>query len=212
MIVNSITDVTKQRARISLDTGESFVLYKGEIRTLKLKEGEELTESSYRSIMETVLPRRAKLRAMNLLKNKQYTSYQLTRKLLDSGYPREICDEAVEYVKSYGYVNDEQYVKDYIRQEAGRKSIAEMRMKLNERGIERSTLENVLDDLTKQMQEYCETPLEDREDEIIYKTLLKRKFSPNATYEERQKLLAYFYRHGFDVDRVKKQMQIISES
>lgn len=212
MVVTEIAEITKQRARISLDSGESFVLYKGEIRTLKLKEGAELTNAAYVTIMETLLPRRAKMRAMNLLKSREYTTYQLTRKLLDGGYPRSIAEDAVHYVQSYGYVNDERYVRDYIAQESGRRSVSEMRMKLCEKGIDKSTLEKVLEDLTREMQEFCETPFADREDEIIRAALIKRKFGPDVSYEDRQKLLAYFYRRGFEIDRVKKQMQLLLES
>ena len=65
MTVVSITDITKQRQRVLLDTEESFVLYKSEIRTLKIREGSELSENANKKIVKGILPKRGKMRAMN---------------------------------------------------------------------------------------------------------------------------------------------------
>ncbi|MBR6003694.1 MAG: hypothetical protein IK068_03120 [Lachnospiraceae bacterium] len=79
MQIEKIQSVNKSRSKIFLDTGESFVLYNGELRLLKLKENSEVTESVYKQIMEVVLPKRAKLRTMNLLKVKPYTEYGIRK-------------------------------------------------------------------------------------------------------------------------------------
>ena len=70
MTVTAIREITKSRVLVSVDETFAFVLYKGELRSYGLKEGQEITEEAYRDIMENLLPRRAKLRAMNLLKNR----------------------------------------------------------------------------------------------------------------------------------------------
>ena len=87
MLIESVEPVGKDRSRVTLEDGRSFVLYKGEMRILKLKENTDLSEEVYRNIMETVLPKRAKLRAMNLLKTRAYTEYGLRKKLAEGGYP-----------------------------------------------------------------------------------------------------------------------------
>ena len=114
MTVTKIEEVTKAKCRIEIDQEFAFVLYKGELRSYGLKEGQEITEEAYRDIMENLLPRRAKLRAMNLLKNRSYTEKQLYDKLKAGDYPEEIIEQALDYVRSYHYIDDRQYAEDYI--------------------------------------------------------------------------------------------------
>ncbi|MCQ2538767.1 MAG: recombination regulator RecX [Lachnospiraceae bacterium] len=211
MVITSITEVNKQRSRISLETEESYVLYKGEIRMLKLKEGQELSEEDYDKIMRGILPKRCKMRAMNLLKERRYTSYGLKKKLLDGGYPEEICDEAIRYVSSYGYVNDFAYAMDYIKEQEESRSIREIKQKLMSKGIQNVIIDQALKELGKEREEYNEESQKEIEERLIIKTLEKRNFSVDSSYEDKQKLLAYFYRRGFDIDSVKKAMDRFSQ-
>jgi len=211
MIITSITEVNKQRSRISLETEESFVLYKGEIRMLKLKEGQDLSEEDYDKIMRGVLPKRCKMRAMNLLKERRYTSYGLKKKLLDGGYPEEVCDEAIRYVSSYGYVNDFSYAMDYIKEQQESRSIREIKQKLMTKGIQSVIIEQAMKELGEERETYNEESQKEIEENLIMKTLKKRNFSKDTSYEDKQKLLAYFYRRGFDIDSVRRTMDRFTE-
>lgn len=62
--------------------------------------------------------KRAKLRAMHLLNDMDRTESQLRTKLLNGDYPADIADEAIAYVKSFGYINDESYYRRLLK--AGR--------------------------------------------------------------------------------------------
>ena len=106
MTVTKITEISKSRIKIMIDEEFAFVLYKGELHLYQLKEGEEIPEEVYSEIMEDVLPKRAKLRAMNLLKARAYTEKQLTDKLREGGYPEMVVRNAIDYVISYGYLDD----------------------------------------------------------------------------------------------------------
>ena len=106
MIVTQITGITKGRFRIYIEEKPAFVLYRGEVRRLGIREGEPLSEESLREIEEEILPTRAKRRTMNLLQNRDYTEAGLREKLRNGDYPESCIEEAVAYVKSYGYVDD----------------------------------------------------------------------------------------------------------
>ena len=67
MLVTQVTELSKSRSKVYIDQEFAFVLYKGELRLYHIKESEELRPEDYRTIMQEVLPKRAKLRAMNLL-------------------------------------------------------------------------------------------------------------------------------------------------
>ena len=110
MTVTTIQDLTKKKSKIVFDSGESIVLYKGEISKYRIVCDEEISPSSYDEIMNIVLPKRAKLRAMNLLKSRPYTTRKLRDKLMENGYPQSIIDIAMDYVSSFGYIDDTRYV------------------------------------------------------------------------------------------------------
>ena len=82
MTVTAITEVSKKQCKICLDYELCFVLYKGELRQYGIAEGEELPEETRHKVLEELLPRRAKLRAMNLLQRRDYTERQLKDNLL----------------------------------------------------------------------------------------------------------------------------------
>lgn len=204
MLIEKIEAVARGRNKVSLDSGESFILYTGELRLLKIKEGAELSEETYLQIVKGILPKRAKLRAMNLLKSRSYTEYQLKKKLLDTGYADSICEEAVAYVKSFGYINDREYAISYINEQASVRSRREIFQKLQQKGIQKSTLDAVFSEIYGETESGDESSFD--EIAVIVKTLKKRGFTGNESYEEKQKLLAYFYRRGFEMDKVYRAM------
>ena len=113
MTVTEIKAITKTRFRVYLDEQFAFVLYKGEIFRYHLEEGTELSEKDYQEIRQTIVLKRAKLRAMHLLTDMDRTEYQLKNKLIMGGYPEDIAEQALEYVKSFGYINDREYARRF---------------------------------------------------------------------------------------------------
>ena len=142
MTVTGIKEFDKSRVEIEIDDTYTFILYKGEVRTYGIKENQELSEDNYRKIMEEVLPKRAKMRAMNLLKNRSYTAFQLREKLQKGGYPGCIIKEALDYVTGFGYVNDKRYAADYIEYHKEMKSRNRIYMDLIKRGISKEIFES----------------------------------------------------------------------
>ena len=71
MLVTEIAEITKSKVKICIDYQISFALYKGELRKYGIKKEEELSEEIYNMILKEVLPKRAKLRCMNLLKDRK---------------------------------------------------------------------------------------------------------------------------------------------
>lgn len=209
MTITEIESVTKDRFRIVLDSGEKFILYKGEIRVLKLKTNMELTDELYSQIMKGILVKRSRLRAMNLLKTKDYTEYQLRRKLVDNEYPKEIVEQAIQYVKSYHYVDDKKFAVEYIKEQYEKHSKKEIYQKLQLKGIDKSVLDAAFYETYGEKSDLDEGTRV-KELAIIEKTLRKRGFTGNESYEERQKMLAYFYRRGFEMDAVYSAMDSLS--
>ena len=106
---------SKKRKRIRLDTGESFVLYAGEIRRMpELEVDGFLSEETFLHIRNDILLPRAKKRCLHLLEKQDRTRADLYMKLTSSGYPADIADAAIDYAASYGYVDDRRYAANFI--------------------------------------------------------------------------------------------------
>ena len=197
MLVTQISEVTKSRCRVYLDGQFAFVLYKGELRRFQIKENQELSEESYREIMTQILPKRAKLRSMNLLKSRAYTEHQIREKLRQGFYPETVIDEALEYIKSFHYIDDRRYVKDYIVYHCESRSRGRIEQDLCRKGIGRDLIRVVYE-------EDLEEELPD-ETVLIKKLLQKKNYDrDHADYQERQKMGAFLYRKGFSLEKIEK--------
>lgn len=200
MIVTQVTGVTKSRYRVYLDGQFAFILYKGELRQFHIKEEQELSSENYHHIMTQILPRRAKLRSMNLLQSKAYTRKQLEDKLKQGEYPQECIEEALAYVESYGYIDDERYARDFIEYQIQNKSRNRIEMDLMKKGISKETVQKAFESLQK-------LGVEQDEMELIVKLLRKKKYSANtATRQEQQKMYGFLYRKGFHSDVISRAL------
>lgn len=202
MTVTNIKELSKSRVRIEIDHEFAFVLYKGELRLHKIEEGDEIEDAVYDRIMKDVLPKRAKLRAMNLLKNRTYTKAQLKDKLLQGGYPEQIADIAVDYVVSYRYVDDEQYVRDFIEYNREKKSRKRIQLDLMHKGISEQLFQDIWEEIAGDDEEVIER------EQIIY-WMNKKHFCPQeATFEEKQKMMAFLYRKGFSINNIRSILSL----
>lgn len=198
MKITQIEELTKARSRVYLDEEFAFVLYKGELRSFHIREGEELDQESLELIMTKVLPRRAKLRAMNLLKGRDYTEKQLHDKLMEGGYPEKVIREALAYVESFRYVDDLRYAVGFISSYGNTRSRRRIEQDLAKRGIDRTTLE-------KAWTEWEDQGGSQDERAMIRTLLEKKRFDPErADQKERQRMFAFLMRKGFSGEEVRR--------
>jgi regulatory protein len=198
MTVTNITELNKSRSKVYIDGEFAFVLYKGELRLYHIKTGGAISEEDYHRILTEVLPKRAKLRAMNLLMKKEYTEHELRKKLNDGEYPEKVIDEAIEYIISYKYIDDLKYATDYITAHEDTRSRRRIEQDLINKGISKTTLERA-------WLEWEKLGGEQNEESMIKKLLEKRKYNPEtADIKERQKTYTFLMRKGFNSDIVQK--------
>lgn len=197
MIVTRIEEISKTKVKVTFDQDLILTIYKGELRTYHIKAQEMIVQADFDLLLQT-LEKRAKLRCMNLLKSRDYTTYQLRSKLKDNGYPDEIINHAIEYVASYGYVDDERYARSYIDSASRTKSRRQIENDLTRKGVDKQIIS---DSFAQIMQEQDE----DAEEELIRKYLVKKHYDRDtATYEDNRKMIAFLYRKGFSLDKIYK--------
>ena len=141
MRIVEIVPVTKTKYRVVTDEQLAFMLYKGELSRYRLKENDELSAEIFQEIFREILVKRAKLRAMHLLTRMDYTEAELEKKLMKGEYTPQAVKIAMDYVRSYHYLDDERYVARYLSAYQGRKSRRQMQFELERKGIPREMIQ-----------------------------------------------------------------------
>ena len=192
-IVSGISEYDKKRWKVTLDEGAvTFLLYKGEKRLLG--DGAEITEETFRKIVDDVLLPRAKKRALYFLKNADKTEYQIRRKLADGFYPGEVIEKVMEFLKHYDFADDVRYAENFIEAKAPSSSKRELEAKLYQKGLKGDTVKEMLAGISAE-DEYaaCEKAL-------------RKKYTGDS-----RKDFAYLARKGYPFDAIEHAMNVLRE-
>ena len=204
-IVTEYKELGKGRVELCLNESIRFCLYRKEASAFHLKEASELTEEEYQQLIHEVIGKRATKRAMHILERQERTEYQLREKLLQNGYPEESIEDAIDYVKHYHYVDDLQFAKDYIVNQAGKKSRRVLEQDLIARGVSRDEIEAAFAEAAEKG---------DGPDELALARmwLAKKRYDPaQADFAEKRKAAAFLYRKGISAETVRKAMELADE-
>ena len=206
MIITKLDKVGTKQVRLFFDEEKYCLLYYNEIRRLGFHEQDEIGQKEFEELNKLLL-HRAKLKAMSLLKYQDRTKKELKERLMRAEFPEfitegavAITEAAIAYVKSFGYINDEEYVRRYMEYKSGSKSKIQIKMDLRKKGITAETLERVFEEY-----EY-------EEDDILEEQVKKRiRQKGSVTKENFQKYYGYFARKGFNsgkiLDLLRKYME-----
>ena len=147
--------------------------------------------------------KRAKLRAMDILTHRDKTEKELREKLSSDGYEPKEVDAALDYVRSYGYIDDERYARSYVSYRAEKKGRLILKSELTGRGIDPDLADRILDEQLTQVDE----------DAVIIACIEKklRGSYPDclpARDDEKEyaKLLRYLAGRGYSFDAIRRVM------
>ena len=154
---------------------------------------------SVKKIKEEVILKRAKLRALHLLNDMDRTESQLRTKLKQGLYPEDIVEQAIAYVKSFGYIGDASYARRYITSRQKSKSKKEIYAELCRKGVARDEIDAAMEECYEDIDETA----------AIKEILRKKRFDiQKATDLEKQKLYGYLARKGFSYDGIRQVIQV----
>ncbi|WP_461812845.1 regulatory protein RecX [Faecalimonas sp.] len=198
MIVTRVEPLTKIKWKVYLDGKFVFVLYKGELSRFHIAQGEEVSEELFVKIKQEIILKRVKLRALHLLNQMDRTEEQLRTKLKQGYYTDEMIDQAIAYVKGFGYIEDTGYAKRYILSKQKSKSKKEIYAQLRQKGIDKEIINYAMEECYD----------EDEELEAIRKLIEKRHLDiESATDSEKIKIYGYLSRKGFSYECIRQVIQ-----
>ena len=200
--VNNYEALGKGRYRVAFDNGVSCILYRSEVAQLSIEVQCSLTDENYDYLINEIVGKRAKKRAMHILEQMDRTEHQLREKLARGEYPQECIDSAVEYVKKYRYLDDERFASSYVRYHQEKLSRQQLSVKLSQKGVSKDIIAEAL-----------EMEYEADDGEKIRNLLSKRHFDPdNTDRQENNKIYQYILRRGFKSSDILKEMRVFSEN
>ena len=200
MKVDKIEALDKRKSKVYLDGDFAFVLYNGELRRYRIEEGGFLEEDVYEEILHDVIFRRARERALYLLKSSAKTEAEIRQKLKSGFCPQEAIEETVRFLERYHYLDDREYARNYVELYGKKKSRAEVTQSLMRKGIDRQVIK-----------ELCEESPPDTEASI--QAVLKKRgyYGQQADPQKQRKTVAYLMRRGFSWEEIRKAMELSPE-
>ena len=189
------------RARVTMEDGESFVLTSSKVSRLGLEEGAEVAEDTFEEIMKS-LRAACMQRCGTLLGSRDYSEQRLREKLSDAGYPASVVEDAVGKLHRAGYLDDRRYARSYVRSHLQDRSRLRIARDLADRGISGADIEDAFAQVSE------EEDIEEAQREQVRRLLRKRGFDPGrASYEERQKAMAFLHRKGYPTDLIRRMTE-----
>ena len=124
--------------------------------------------------------------AMQILEFKTRTEQELRQKLKSKDFSEEQIEDAVEYVKGFGYINDRRYAETYILNRQQEKSRTKIIQELMQKGIDHSVAEEA-------WEEACGSERSERD---ILRDQVQKKLTALDIPDEKQlrRIFAFFMR------------------
>ncbi len=143
----------------------------------------------------------ARKKALKKLLVRDRSEKELREILRREGFQEAETEDAVEYVKSFGYVNDRRYAENYVMSAGRKKSRSALRSFLLEKGISEEDTEAALAELPGD------------EGELIRELLGKKAGEPRKMDEkELRRVFGYLARRGFSPGDIWRELKNFQDS
>ena len=171
--ITGYENIGKGKYRTTFDNGTTCVLYRTEAVRYSIMEGAFISEADYRS------------------------ERKLREKLTQGGYPDCCVDAAIDYVKSFHYLDDYRFASTYVRYHQDSLSRRQLEQKLMAKGIGRDDINCAIDS------EYTAD-----EEKHIAKLLEKKHYDPdNCDEKEFRRIYQFLMRRGFKSSQILSAMR-----
>ncbi|WP_311376346.1 regulatory protein RecX [Anaerococcus lactolyticus] len=152
----------------------------------------------YKKILANDEFNRAKNFALNKISFSQKSTYEIRQKLKDQKFSADVIEKIISYLDSYGFLDDEAYVKAYIRDkdEISSWSRGKIKYMLRQKHIDENLIEDNL----------CLISNEREAEKAGF--FADKKIKNDYSYENRAKVFRHLAGKGFDIDIIN---QVLNE-
>ena len=117
-------------------------------------------------------------------------------KLSGDGYPKEVINRVMEFLKEYRLIDDRVYTENFIRMNQEKKSRRQIAFELQQKGVDRQDISRILEGSAQ-------------DDLAAARNLLKKRLrtADLSDLKEKNRLGAYLGRRGFSYAVIRRVMQ-----
>ncbi len=202
--VTKIEEQKKDATRVSvfINGAFDFGISLKALKRYEISEGQVLDETTYRELLGRIQLDKAKYYALDYLSRNSKTEMQVRDKLVSKEYSMYIVDEVMTFLKTYRYVDDAYYAKRYAESKAtyAHKSARHIQSQLYLKGIRDVNCFEVLENM------------DDLENENVAYFLMKYKYKPTMTYQEKHKIMSKIMGRGFSYEIIQKNINNLHET
>ena len=193
MTVERVESLDGKKCRVCFAEGGILPLSAQEAERLGLSAGRSISRAQFDGLWQ-LTERRAREKALLLLKMRDRTRSEMRQKLCQAPFPDGIVEETMAFLEEYGYLNDERYAAEYVELYRARKSRAELLQALLRRGVGRETVEKALGGCG-----------EAGAGAAIAAVLRRRGYGKEGGERADQKTVAYLLRRGFSWEEIRRE-------
>ena len=164
----------------------------------RLKSGTEVEETELSELIFESEKSFAFEKAASYLSKKRCSEKEVFDNLLKKGFEEKVCTFAVDKLKSYNYLSDEEYAKSYVRDNLKTCGEKKLRFELKKKGISDKNIEEALKLLSD------ETALEN-----AYALAQKYTLRKTLDIKTKQSLYRYLLSRGYGYDTVSETVNRI---
>ena len=206
MFVTAITQQKKDETRynIFIDGTYAFALPMQDILYFKLKEGKEVSEETVEYIQNSLIYIKAQDTALHYIGYKMRTVKEIRMKLSEKEFSEEVIEKVIAFLEKYGYADDREYCRKYIREKLRMKpkSGYALKIELRQRGISARIIDEVM----------AETEMDEAGDAFRWLERKSRGQWPPADEKQKKKLYDFLLRKGYSYDIIGEAFRQMNEA
>ena len=196
--ITTIKQQQKRRDRYSIyvDSKYSFSLSENELVKLELSENQELSQQQLQVLQAEATVDKAYDRVLRLLSHRPRSQYEITTYLQRKEYDPEVIATVSHKLIKLELLDDAKFARQWVqwRLNTSHKSVRQLRAELLKKGVNKDIIDEAL------------SAVDDQTELAQLKALIARK-SRLSQYQDRQKLMAYLARQGYNYDSIKQALK-----
>lgn len=206
MLVTAIESQKRDPSRynIFIDGEYAFALPMQDILYFKLKEGQEAAEETIDFIRKNLIYIKAQDTALHFIGYKMRTVQEIRQKLAEKGFAEETIEEVLTFLEKYGYADDREYCRKYIKEKLRMKpkSGYALKIELRQRGVSPCIIDEVM----------AETELDEAGDAFRWLEKKSRGQWPPENEKKKKQLYDFLLRKGYSYDIIGEAFRQMQEA
>jgi regulatory protein len=194
-----ITKVEKQekRDRYNVFADGKFLtaLDAGVLAESNVREGEIITKSELQALLDKDRFAKALTKAYSLLSRRPHSRLELSRKLRERKFDKELIEGVIEHLEKLGYLDDAAFAREWVRSRGVSRGPRLLQGELRQKGITQADVETALAELS------------DPDDSVRVLAEKRLQRYRNETPEKaREKTIAFLQRRGYSYDVIRRNL------